>query len=91
MENNFFILSRLGFILKVFCSPRNVFLSYYYFLFQHPGHGSLAARPSSSRLPQALPGSPRASPWLDWGQGGIWVDFGEAGTTLTHAPGVRMT
>ena len=25
MENNFFMLSRLGFILKGFCSPLNVF------------------------------------------------------------------
>ena len=36
MENHFFILSRLGFILKGFCSPLNVFLSYYYFLFLAP-------------------------------------------------------
>ena len=36
MENHFFILSRLGFILNGFCSPLNVFLSYYYFLFLAP-------------------------------------------------------
>ena len=36
MENHFVILSRLGFILKGFCSPLNVFLSYYYFLFLAP-------------------------------------------------------
>ena len=34
--NHFFILSRLGFILRGFCSPLNVFLSYYYFLFLAP-------------------------------------------------------
>ena len=36
METHFFILSRLGFILKGLCSPLNVFLSYYYFLFLAP-------------------------------------------------------
>ena len=30
---------------------------------------------------QALPGSPRAFPWPDWGQGGIWVDFGEVASS----------
>ena len=62
MENHFFILSRLGFILNGFCSPLNVFLSYYYFLFLAPWPWLLGPRPP----PQALPGSPRASPWPLW-------------------------
>ena len=36
MENHFFILSRLGFILKGVCSPLNIFPSYYYLLFLAP-------------------------------------------------------
>ena len=51
MENHFFMLSRLGFILKGFCSPLDVFLSYYYyFLFLAPLWGGSEARHEFSKF-----------------------------------------
>ena len=128
MEHHFFILSRLGFILKGLCSPLNVFLSYYYFLFLAPwpwlpgcSAKLLKTPPSSPRLPQSLPlaglGPGRdLSPFWRGHELSSTINsskfeiFGthpgntriprtpiirchqpRLGTTLTHAPGVRMT
>ena len=49
MGNHFFILSRLGFILKGVCSPLDVFYVIIIFCFLHPGQGSLAAWPGVGR------------------------------------------
>ena len=72
MENHFFILSRLGFILKGFCSPLNVFLSYLFYFFS-----TLAMAPwLLGQAPQDPPKLSQAPPEPPLGRTGAREGFG---------------
>ena len=64
-----------GFLFPSSCFP--ILLLLFLFLAPWPWLPGCSAKLLKTP-PQALPGSPRASPWPDWGHGGVWVDFGEA-------------
>ena len=71
-----------GIYFEGFLFSSEYFLCYYYFLFLAPWPWLPGCSAKLLKTPpQALPGSPGASPWPDWGQGGIWVDFGEAASS----------